>query len=32
MAPGSELTDHQHVDIEQSWVLQGSLVDQEGAG
>src|SRR5215203_1139294 len=30
MAPGSVLTDHQHVAIEQSWVLEGSLVDHEG--
>lgn len=30
MAPGAVLTDHMHVQIEQSWVLEGSLVDQEG--
>jgi anti-sigma factor ChrR (cupin superfamily) len=30
MAPGSVLTDHMHVQIEQSWVLEGSLVDHEG--
>jgi anti-sigma factor ChrR (cupin superfamily) len=30
MAPGSTLTDHEHVELEQSWVLEGSLVDQEG--
>lgn len=30
MAPGSELTDHEHVDLEQTWVLEGSLVDHEG--
>lgn len=30
MAPGSVLTDHMHVEIEQSWVLEGSLADQEG--
>ena len=30
MAPGSVLTDHMHVDIEQTWVLEGSLVDHEG--
>ena len=30
MAPGSILTDHMHVDIEQTWVLEGSLVDHEG--
>jgi anti-sigma factor ChrR (cupin superfamily) len=30
MAPGSVLTDHMHVEIEQTWVLEGSLVDHEG--
>jgi anti-sigma factor ChrR (cupin superfamily) len=30
MEPGSVLTDHQHVAVEQSWVLEGSLVDHEG--
>lgn len=30
MAPGSVLTDHMHVQVEQSWVLEGSLVDHEG--
>ncbi len=30
MAPGAVLTDHMHVDIEQTWVLEGSLVDDEG--
>ena len=30
MAPGSVLTDHMHTQIEQSWVLEGSLVDHEG--
>lgn len=30
MAPGSVLTDHEHVQIEQTWVLEGSLVDHEG--
>jgi anti-sigma factor ChrR (cupin superfamily) len=30
MAPGAVLTDHMHVEIEQTWVLEGSLVDQEG--
>ena len=30
MAPGSVLTDHEHVDIEQTWVLEGRLVDHEG--
>ncbi len=31
MAPGAELPDHMHVGIEQSYVLEGSLVDHEGA-
>ena len=31
MAPGSVLTEHMHMEIEQSWVLEGSLVDHEGA-
>jgi anti-sigma factor ChrR (cupin superfamily) len=30
MAPGAVLTDHMHVEIEQTWVLEGSLVDDEG--
>jgi anti-sigma factor ChrR (cupin superfamily) len=30
MAPGTVLTDHMHVEIEQSWVLEGRLVDHEG--
>ncbi|MEO7851770.1 MAG: cupin domain-containing protein [Rubrivivax sp.] len=30
MAPGAVLTDHRHVDIEQTWVLEGSLVDHDG--
>ncbi|MBL8380247.1 MAG: cupin domain-containing protein [Burkholderiales bacterium] len=30
MAPGTVLTDHMHVEIEQTWVLEGSLVDHEG--
>lgn len=30
MAPGAELPDHMHVGIEQSYVLEGSLVDHEG--
>lgn len=29
-APGSKLTFHEHVEIEQTWVLEGSLVDDEG--
>ena len=30
MEPGSVLTDHRHNKIEQSWILEGSLVDHEG--
>lgn len=30
MAPGATLTDHEHVEIEQTYVLEGSLVDHEG--
>ena len=30
MAPGTVLTDHMHMQIEQSWVLEGTLVDGEG--
>jgi anti-sigma factor ChrR (cupin superfamily) len=30
MAPGAELPMHEHVDLEQSWVLEGRLVDHEG--
>lgn len=30
MAPGAQLPDHMHVGIEQSYVLEGSLVDHEG--
>jgi anti-sigma factor ChrR (cupin superfamily) len=29
-APGAKLPYHEHVAIEQSWVLEGSLVDDEG--
>lgn len=29
-APGSVLPDHEHVEIEQSWVIEGSLHDDEG--
>jgi anti-sigma factor ChrR (cupin superfamily) len=29
-APGAVLPDHEHVNIEQTYVLQGSLVDKEG--
>ncbi len=31
MAPGATLPRHRHVGIEQSWVLQGTLVDDDGA-
>ena len=30
MAPGAVLPDHEHVLIEQTYVLEGSLVDKEG--
>lgn len=30
MAPGSELPEHEHVQIEQTWVLEGHLVDRSG--
>ena len=30
MAPGAHLPDHEHVKIEQTYVLEGSLVDKEG--
>ena len=30
-APGAVLPDHEHVNIEQTYVLEGSLVDKEGA-
>jgi anti-sigma factor ChrR (cupin superfamily) len=30
MAPGAELPDHEHVLIEQTYVLDGSLVDKDG--
>ena len=30
MAPGSELPEHEHVLIEQTWVLEGHLVDKTG--
>src|SRR6202049_5387797 len=29
-APGAVLPDHEHVNIEQTYVLEGSLVDTEG--
>lgn len=31
LAPGAVLPDHEHTDIEQSFVLEGSLEDDEGA-
>lgn len=31
MAPGARLPRHRHVGIEQTFVLEGSLVDEEGA-
>jgi anti-sigma factor ChrR (cupin superfamily) len=30
MAPGAALPDHEHVQIEQTWVLEGHLVDRSG--
>jgi anti-sigma factor ChrR (cupin superfamily) len=30
MAPGAVLPDHEHVQIEQTWVLEGHLVDRAG--
>jgi anti-sigma factor ChrR (cupin superfamily) len=30
MAPGAVLPMHEHTELEQSWVLAGRLVDQEG--
>jgi anti-sigma factor ChrR (cupin superfamily) len=29
-APGATLPDHEHVELEQTWVLEGSLEDHEG--
>jgi quercetin dioxygenase-like cupin family protein len=29
-APGAVLPDHEHVNIEQTYILEGSLVDKEG--
>jgi hypothetical protein len=31
MEPGARLPDHRHVGIEQSYVLEGTLVDDDGA-
>jgi anti-sigma factor ChrR (cupin superfamily) len=30
LAPGATLPDHEHVHIEQTWVLEGHLVDRSG--
>lgn len=30
LAPGAVLPDHEHVDVEQTYVLEGCLVDKEG--
>ncbi|HZM32931.1 MAG TPA: cupin domain-containing protein [Burkholderiales bacterium] len=30
MAPGTKLPDHEHVEVEQTYVLEGSLVCHEG--
>lgn len=30
MAPGAVLPDHQHVEIEQTYVIEGELVDDDG--
>ena len=30
-APGAVLPDHEHVQIEQTYILEGTLVDKEGA-
>ena len=29
-APGTELARHEHVEVEQSYILEGSIVDEEG--
>ena len=29
-APGATLPDHEHVELEQTWVLEGALEDEEG--
>ncbi len=31
LAPGAKLPPHRHVGLEQSFVLEGSLVDEDGA-
>ena len=30
MAPGAVLPDHEHTEVEQTYVIQGALVDDEG--
>ena len=30
LAPGAVLPDHEHVKIEQTWMLEGRLLDREG--
>ena len=30
MAPGSVLPDHEHIQIEQTYVLEGRLLDEDG--
>jgi anti-sigma factor ChrR (cupin superfamily) len=30
LSPGAVLPDHEHVGIEQTWVIEGSLVDKDG--
>ena len=32
MAPGSVLPDHEHIQIEQTYVLEGRLLDEDGEG
>ncbi|MBS0517687.1 MAG: cupin domain-containing protein [Proteobacteria bacterium] len=29
-APGAHLPDHEHVEVEQSFILEGSLIDRDG--
>ncbi|MBI4589342.1 MAG: cupin domain-containing protein [Candidatus Rokubacteria bacterium] len=31
LAPGARLPDHRHTGVEQSFVLEGTLVDEDGA-
>lgn len=30
-APGAALPDHEHVELEQTWVIEGALEDDEGS-